>query len=318
MFREERSYFAPEVDAHYWGVELRSPNLRIARMVMKNVTSDYGLLERATPFSGNSTRSCLTLVIEGEGRFDELGRRAFTKAGDLLVSDQRARGTEAYTGTSSEILVLEWDPRVFGAPVRGRFRQVRLGLRERGVLRSLARRLSGPSPAPFAVALLDRLRAYGLPFVSVAEGDLADRTSEADRRLSAEVARQLSQLTSHPSIDDLTDALGWTTRHVNRRFAALARAHGMPFHHWRALLHHTRLLTASRLMSAPGATTELVARLTGFRSPTALCHAFAKASWPSPGTLARLAKRDVLDAWGAFAAPSASSAFEERAAMHVG
>jgi hypothetical protein len=62
-------------------------------------------------------------------------------------------------------------------------------------------------------------------------------------------------------------------------------------------LHHTRVLQALRLLAAPGATTETVARLTGFRAPTALCHTFAAGGLPSPGVLARAATRDVLDRW---------------------
>jgi transcriptional regulator GlxA family with amidase domain len=71
--------------------------------------------------------------------------------------------------------------------------------------------------------------------------------------------------------------------------------------HWRGALHHMRLAHALRLISAPGATTELVARHTGFRSPTALCHAFAKGGLPSPGVLARAARKDALESWTAFA-----------------
>ena len=67
--------------------------------------------------------------------------------------------------------------------------------------------------------------------------------------------------------------------------------------HWRSALHQARVLSALRLLSAPGATTERVAKLAGFRSPSALCHTFAVAGLPSPGALAREARRDPLVTW---------------------
>jgi len=91
--------------------------------------------------------------------------------------------------------------------------------------------------------------------------------------------------------------LGSNARTVHRRIERIAERYVLPWSHWRSALHHTRIVQAIRWLGAPGATTELVARLTGFRSPTALCHAFAAAGLPSPGTLARAARRGPLEAW---------------------
>jgi AraC-like DNA-binding protein len=308
VFREHRRFEAPELDVLSHAVEARTTGLRVAWQVGRNIASDYALLERAMPFVHRMTRSCLTVVLEGSGRFDEAGARAWLDPGSMVVSSQREGGLEAYAGAATSMLVLEWDARVMGAAAVGRFRETRLRSRDRERLSALALALAGNEPERATLAILDVLRSIGLPFGRPSEADLADVTTASERRLSLAIGAQLSQLETHPSLEDVVGELGWTTRHINRRFAALARTYGLPWDHWRAILHQTRLLTAFRLLSAPGATTELVARRTGFRSATALCHAFTKGGLPSPGVLARAARVDVLDAWSEFSARPARAA----------
>lgn len=300
MFRELRRFDAPELDAWSRAVEVRVPALRVTLLEGKNIASDFALMERATPFTAQIKRPALTLVLEGAGRWDELGRRAWTDPGDIILSDSRMGATEAYAGPTTSVLILHWDVATLGVAVAGAAQRTRFGARDLARFRELAAGLHGHAPRRVAIEMLDRLRAHGVRFAKLTEGDLVQEATEDESRLSAAIGHQLARLGTHPSIDDVGNELGWSSRHVNRRFAELAKNHGLTFHRWRSLLHHTRMLMASRLLAAPGATTELIARLTGFRSPSALCHAFAKAGWPSPGVLARVAKRDVLDAWAPF------------------
>jgi AraC-like DNA-binding protein len=296
VFRAFASFDVAEVAARHRSVEARAPGLRVAWLRGENVSTDYGLLNRTAPFSGALKRAAITVVLEGDGRFEERSARTYLRPGEMVVSDQRARGTEAFVGSVSSYFSLEWDPTTLGAPVGPSFALGRLPALDVARLRELAPQLAGPEPARVTLQIMALLRAAGLPLATVDEGYLADRTSEADRRLSAIVAKHLGNLEQHPAIEDVTAEIGWTARHVNRRLAALAQQYAFPWEHWRASLHHARMLAALRLASV-GAPTEMIARKTGFRSPTALCHAFAKAGLPSPGVLARAAKRDVLDRW---------------------
>ncbi len=300
VFRERRCFAVPELDVFHHSVEARAPGLRLSWHLARRVASDYALLERALPFAHRMTRSCLTVLLGGQGRFEERGSRIWLDERDLVMSDQRQRGTEAYAGATTSILVVEWDPRRMGVPITGAFERLRLSKRDHRRLGLLARALDGSDPAGATIEILEVLRSFGLQFERADQEDLADRTSESDRRLSAAIGEQLSRLESYPAIDDLVGELGWTSRHVNRRFAALAQAYGLPWLHWRGALHQARMLAALRLLSVPGATTELVARHAGLRAPSALCHAFAKGGLPSPGALASAARTEVLERWTAF------------------
>lgn len=297
VLREIRVLDAPELGASHLSIEVRSPILRASVHRGTNVTSDYGLVDRASQFVQRMSRPCLTVLLEGDGRFDEGGQHLAVSSGDIALSDQRNGGTEAYSGARSLYLALDWDPVAIG----GRFVEPvaieRLGPRERERLSGAARALEGLEPERACVEIVDVLRAAGVPFERLTTGDLGLGADETEQALARALGAHLSNLRAHPAIEDLVETLGWSPRLVHRRLAASARRYGVPWEHWRALLHYQRMLSALRLLAAPGATTESVARLTGFRAPTALCHAFAKAGLPSPGTLARDARREVLEAW---------------------
>ncbi|HEX3344245.1 MAG TPA: hypothetical protein VHS09_06715, partial [Polyangiaceae bacterium] len=151
---------------------------------------------------------------------------------------------------------------------------------------------------------LDFLRTLGFPLRRIEHGELHERLdarAELARRVHAACSTALASLPMRPAMVDVVSALETHPRQIHRLVAAVAERYRLPWAHWRATLHHLRLAHALRLLSAPGATTEHVARRTGFRSPTALCHAFAKGGLPSPGVLARSARRGALEAWTAFA-----------------
>lgn len=290
-----RSLDAPEIGVAYRAIDLRAPLLRVGVQSGRGIASDYGLLDRATPFVREVRRVCLSVLLEGDGRFDEGDRRVWLRPGDAVLSEASRGGTEAYAGPRSRVLVIEW---AAGALGRGATASdvVRLGARDRAALASAAEGLDGPRPVQAVLEILSVLRSAGVALERVELGDLAGVSDAQDHALARALDGPLSNLATFPAIDDVGDELGWSQRLVHRRVAALARRYGFAFDTWRALLHHLRLAMALRLASA-GATTELIAKKTGYRSPVALCHAFAKAGLPSPGALAREARRDVLDAW---------------------
>ena len=306
VFRTTARFDVGEVNAHHRSTEARAEGMRIAWLRGENVSSDYGLLNVAAPFAHGQSRGSITIVLEGDARFEERSSRAWLRPGALAVSDQGANGTEAFAGPVSSYLVFEWDPACFGVAPPRSFQTTKLDARDLDRVRELALDLEGPHPAVATSSIVALLRANGLALAPVVAGDLVDRTTEADRALTNAVQSHLSRLELHPSIDDVVAELGWSSRHVNRRLAALAKAYSLPWEHWRSSLHQARMMAALRLASV-GAATELVSRKTGFRSPTALCHEFAKAGLPSPGALARAARagHGVLDAWSAHMRPIA-------------
>lgn len=301
VLRQVRSLDAPELcvgrgRVAYRAIDMRGPLLRVGVQEGRGIASDYGLLDRATPFVREVRRVCLSIVLDGDGRFDEAGRRVWVRPGDAVLSQANRGGTEAYAGTRSRVLVLEWAANTIGPESRGGGVVVRLDERDRATLGAAAEALAGPRPVEAVVAIVGVLRSAGILLERLEVCDLAGTSDAQDRALAHALDGPLSNLAAFPAIDDVGDPLGWGQRLVHRRIAALASRYGLAFDTWRALLHHLRLAMALRLASA-GATTELIAQKTGYRSPVALCHAFAKAGLPSPGTLAREARRDVLDAW---------------------
>jgi AraC-like DNA-binding protein len=302
VLRDVRRLEVPELDAFQIQVDVRTPSLRVGTQYGRNVASDFALLQRAAPFLHHLRRPQLTIMLEGYGRFDENGRREWLRPGVIAVSDQGQAGTDAFAGATCRWLVLDWDPAAVGAPYVHGVRVEPVAPRDLARLDEASRRLAGPHAAQAASEIVSLLRAWGLALAPIASRDIEAAAEDAvDGRIQGAFAERLSNLGAHPGISDLVAELGTSERQLSRRIGRIARRYGLPWTHWRAALHHTRLLQALRLLAAPGATTEKVARLTGFRAPTALCHAFEKGGLPSPGVLAAAARRDPLDGWSDFA-----------------
>jgi AraC-like DNA-binding protein len=222
----------------------------------------------------------------------------------------KAKG-EAYApstvGGNAVVLVVDWDTRQLGAGY-GTFESNRLTANDIARIDQHSRMLAsgeGDAPIRASIEILNILRAVGLPIEKVNEADLVDRqnatTHEADQRLLTAINAKLSNLASFPSIDDVSDELGWSGRHTNRRLSSLGQTYKVPWPQWRTMLHATRMSNVLRLLSVPGATTELVARKTGFRSPSALCHALTKVNLPSPSVLSKACQAGALGAWTSIA-----------------
>lgn len=89
---------------------------------------------------------------------------------------------------------------------------------------------------------------------------------------------------------DLERELGRSGRHLRRGLGELNQLYALPGGSWHKLLHWWRLTLATTLMTAPGATTELISEVLGYGSPRAFCLAMAQAGLPSPGRVARAVK----------------------------
>jgi AraC-like DNA-binding protein len=307
-----RRLHAPALEAFHEDSEVRSPALRVAIRAGRNVTTDYGLVERAFPFSHRMKRPQISIVLAGEGRAEENGRRVWIRRGTFLASDggARRRARMVYGGSVLRQVLVEWDPSVFGAPFDRELDLSTLGEEDCARLGDAASRAVGGRGSRSAlVELFAILKSAGVPFDSIDESQLPEESADpVVEGLHAAIATQLSALQRYPGSIDLASMLGWNARTMHRRVAELSDAYALPWTHWRSALHSQRMMDATRLLAAKGATTEAVARLTGFRAPSALCHAFAKAGLPSPGLLARAARRDPLDTWTQFAPSGAVEA----------
>lgn len=260
--------------------------------------TDWGLLNRAMPFvHRNLPRAAVTIVVAGTARFEEGGRAAHLRSGEFVVSDVLRCGTEAYAGDPQVALAIEWDPSAHGAMHTRPFVVDRLCPVDRARLARATTNLSGPDPASAMSEIFTILRAHGFAFENVRASDLREKPEPELQRLQDVVSDRLSRLEEFPTIEDVSIALDWNQRHIHRRMSRLREHYHVLWSHWRELVHAARMARALRLLSAGGAT-ELVARSCGFRSASALCHAFAKSGLPSPGRLAQLARADVLARWG--------------------
>jgi AraC-like DNA-binding protein len=298
----------PELDASHEQVDVRTPGLRIGVHCGRNVTSDYALLHRAAPFLHHLRRSQLVIMLAGHGRYDENGRREWLRPGVVALTDQGCRGTDSFGGATYRCLLIEWDAREVGASVAGPVRVETISSRALAALDDASHGLAGNRPAQAMSTIVALLRAWGLDLARQSARDLENAADDAeDDRVQVALSEHLSSLHAKPAITDLVQRLRLNERQLSRRIGHLARRYGLPWVHWRAALHHTRLLQATRLLAARGATTEVVARLTGFRAPSALCHAFDKGRLPPPGVLARAARHDALDGWTEFAFPRAGA-----------
>lgn len=291
----------PTLKASYEVVDVRMPWLRVVRRRSCGLVTDFGILNRAIPFLDRLTdRSTLSVVLSGAGRFDEPKGSTFLSVGDLAASDFSA-GTEAYSGES---LTVEWSPRLLGAAHGPGLSVTRLSALDRRRMAELAGDLDGPGRATAVIGILDLLRANGLAIGEIETGDLYCATDEARQlqRLQNVVSERLAALYEFPVIEEVSSRLGWDQRRVHRRLTRLRDRYSIVWHHWREFVHQARMLRAMQLLTIPGTATELVARLSGFRSPSALCHAFAKAALPSPRRLSTIARDGALDGWSELAA----------------
>jgi hypothetical protein len=278
--------------------------MRLSTTESTRVTSDFALLERAAPFIANLAprpRGEVMIVLGGQARFEEGSRRRYLVAGDVTVSDVHRGGTEAHSGDASRVLIVEWEAEA-GVRIPGDFAVGRMGARDLARLDAAAAAFRVDHSVAAIRTIFQVLRSVGFAFEPAALRELEAPADARDRAVCEACDAQLSRLETYPAVEDVADALGSNARQVNRRLRAMAMRYMLPWSHWRGALRHARMASVLRLLSVPRATTEQVARLTGFRSPTALCHAMADGGLPSPGVLARAATRDVLDAWTAFAA----------------
>lgn len=206
--------------------------------------------------------------------------------------DYRARVEEH----GVQALVVQWDPAVFGragdtAPVKAA-----LGARDYERIHAVTRRIAEAGydarrASAAAADLFAVLRSLGFLDTTAAAGDLLTPVDPHVVSAGAAIDRVLSAPCLAPAQLDIETAIARSPAHTRRlvnRYAEALRLQGA--RGWRDLLGTWRLYLGTVLMTAPRATTEAIARLLGYGSPHAFCHAFANAGLPAPGELRRITR----------------------------
>ena len=252
--------------------------------------------ERMAVAPMRESRSRLCFVLEGELWAFHAGRVLHLTAGDLLT----VPAIGAVRTRSDDLVVLELDFDSSGlecsAPqvVQPNAALIESAGQFSGLLASRRTRLGDLSRA--ARALLAAFEGAGLPLVPKCF-DSAGLVSEAERTLLAAIDNSLERLADHPDVADLEGFTGWSRRTVHRHLRAFSDKYRMyqGSQDWRARRDFYRRLVALFYLSHPDASTKNVYALVGYRSASALCHAFRNAGLPPPNQV-RSRLRDLAPA----------------------
>jgi hypothetical protein len=257
----------------------------------RNVVSDERLWLRAFARKGHMHRSVLAIVFEGRAWLEHEGRRLPLDAGGMAILPNKVGVSVRREGARFLGAMLEWDPGTLGDRAPAARPMGHLSLPDLHALRALveavtARPRSDGEARELFVAILDALRGVGVPLDAPGATTLVEEEPQGPwEALRTALDRSLSDLHSRPMIVDLESALGASPRHIQRMVSSFHARYGFDAGGWRDALHRRRMLVGTALMTAPGATTEIVARAIGYGSPTAFCHAMAGANLPAPSAV---------------------------------
>ncbi len=106
------------------------------------------------------------------------------------------------------------------------------------------------------------------------------------RELTDALDGLLSNLGEQPMIRDLCARLEVSERQLNRLVREYNAAYGFNATGWIDTRNRRRLLLGATFMTVAGATAAYVARVVGYRSPTAFSRALRRAGLPAPSEIA--------------------------------
>lgn len=281
----------PGHDASLRRTVFRDESFRIAVMVSRGIANDFGVYMQTVACQAQARRSQLSILLAGRGYFAPHGRTIELSPGAVVASDQAEQEAEGYAGTPCEVIVLEWDPDdLFEPGPRGPAQTARLSRAAVERLRALVARSDEGSAAAWVVELLAVLRASGLPL----RGELDRRALSAPAPHATTygaLGDALARLDAQPTLTELAETLGVTERQAHRRLAELLRDYGVPFDGWRDFVNESRIEWTLQVLSVAGLSQERAARVSGFRSSTALHHALSLRGAATPGALAKVLRQ---------------------------
>lgn len=280
---------APDFGARVERTMLRAPGFAVAMLRTTGFALDYAALARHVGFRTRPRRRQLSILLAGRAYAQWDQRLVELRPGDAVISRQGTSYAEGYGGRACEALIVDWEDasdQEQASPV-----QQLVVASDLSNLRRLMGRFHPDNAAGWTCELFELLRALGLAL------ELDPRAGPAPslhaKRLYRLLGDTLMRLCDHPSLGELASALALSERQAHRAFVALGQ-HGHPFACWRDFLHEMRIDWATHLLSIPKAPLGYVAKLAGYRSTVALCHAFSLRGVRPPSEVARaLAQR-----WG--------------------
>jgi AraC-like DNA-binding protein len=293
MLSFRRGMRVPQLDASREVHFLLHRGLRAYVVRARGVAVEKRLFTGSRLERGRGRRHLAQIVLAGRMRLHDGVRERWLEAGDVSLQ-HCGFPDERWEGERFEVVVLEWTPAWSDARMPSE-----LWTTDRLAAADLARlaswgavaaevELSPERAAAHLAALLELLSCLGLPVRRAEARELIEQVPPPARELAAQLGASLSNLGQRPILVDLETALGRSSRHLRRGLGELHRAYDFPGGSWHQLLHWWRLTMATTLMTARGATTELVSEALGYGSPRAFCLAMAQAGLPSPGRVARL------------------------------
>ncbi|HEY2516845.1 MAG TPA: hypothetical protein VGI39_38505, partial [Polyangiaceae bacterium] len=205
---------------------------------------------------------------------------------------------------------VQWNPDVFGAPASVRPGSppteaiARAAISARSVARLesvllpvVASEPTHPLLAATLVELFAQLQAHGVVQESLSEEELAAGLPVRLARVGRAIDGALSRPGARPKLVDVCDALGCSDRLARQLVQEYAEVYALEgATEWRSLVRGWTMYLAQLLTTARGATTDGVARLLGYGSSNALCHALANAGLPSPGAMRRTTNDELAAA----------------------
>lgn len=279
MLTQRRIVSIPALDMWSRRRALYHPAFRVELIEHHNRTTEGVLIQHTAPHRRASGRSQLSIVLAGRALVRSHGKQHWLEPGDALVVDDVAglvSRNEPDVAGNFVCLDIEWEPGTLGTRATG------LAVERVGDTLPVAG-LFDDAPAALS-DLLARLRALGFGFERHEPGALVDHVPGM-QALSSALDAALNEASTPTSID-LEARLGMTDRKIRRAVSALVERYRLRGgSNWREM-RNQRINEAAFSMTAPGATTERVARAFGYAAPSALCLAFANLGLPSPGNVA--------------------------------
>ena len=284
MLRFRRQLEVANLGAYREARYLLHPRLRVYRVTSRGVEVEQRLCV-GTVLPLSLERPSLQLVLRGAFRTRTPSGDVWLGPGELIFG-RDASYDERWCGDPFEMLVIEGDEAMFTACSDELGRLPPPELARIAALVGRAFNSDGDEP-PAAVVqrLMMALASIGLPVRRPTRATLDEPVSPMLSRAADALAQSYSDLRGRPMMIDLEQRLGVSRRHALRLMHTLARRYRVVDGNWRDSIARWRVRSALTLLSAPGATTDAVARAVGFSSPTVLCRALRRRGLDSPREL---------------------------------
>lgn len=281
----------PDLGVRVRRLIVREPSFVVMVLRSEGVAHDWGIQSEAVSFIARLHRTQLSLLLEGRGYMWTPSGPHLLEAGDTTESDQGRMEVDGYAGSPLLLVQVEYErDGLFGPAHRGAARFSRLARSDVSTLRSICERVEEIRPAQLVLELARVLRTLGYPVTLDFEASARPRLDVG--RVFGAMGDAISQIERQPSLTEVAGAVDLTERQTNRHIKELSRAYAHPIESWREFIHDVRIGVATQILSIPNVPLAQVAKLSGYGSAIALCHALSARNAPTPGEIARrLAER---------------------------